>query len=410
MHRWSAPNISKEWLGCLFLLFASVIASIESWHGPIVGDEHVHFAQVLRFLAGDFSVDRDYLTTIPGFHLLVAALMWPFDADSIAAARFCNAAFGIAATVAFYALRRRAGHGDGILPTLQFAALPLLFPFFFLAYTDVLSLALVLAATLATISGRHLMAGCVLILAMLVRQNNVVWLGFLGVLAVVPTWQDLRQREWRKFVARALPYAVGVVAFCVYWRVNGSVSLSAAQARAHPDAAMHLGNVYFTLFLAGILLPLQTLFGLRIFWARVTAQPWLALLPVVLFAMFWWGFEVDHPYNLIDPQWSLRNQILQASQQQAWLHAVVGLISVMAACGLGSLRLQPKVAAWLYPFSAAFLASSWLIETRYALIPMALWLAFREPCGRRTEMLTFAVWIAAASWLYFSVMHGRPFL
>ena len=83
-----------------------------------------------------------------------------------------------------------------------------------------------------------------------------------------------------------------------------------------------------------------------------------------------------------------------------WLRALVGAVIVLAACGLAFTRLRPADAFWLYPFAALFLAASWLIEQRYALVPLVLWLAFREHRGRAIEVATVALWLALAVWLF----------
>ncbi|HEY0178878.1 MAG TPA: hypothetical protein VGC30_04490, partial [Dokdonella sp.] len=79
-------------------------------------------------------------------------------------------------------------------------------------------------------------------------------------------------------------------------------------------------------------------------------------------------------------------------------------------CGLMFTRLEPPRTAWLYPFAALFLAASWLIEQRYALIPLTLWLAFREPRSRRVECATLLLWLALAVYVFQGFTAGRFFL
>src|SRR3546814_11420877 len=88
--------------------------------------------------------------------------------------------------------------------------LPFLFPYYFLVYTDVLSWLLVLCALLATLERRHVLAALALALSIGVRQNNVVWAGFMPLLALWPTLQEAGWSPWRRAgeVARvAWPYA-----------------------------------------------------------------------------------------------------------------------------------------------------------------------------------------------------------
>lgn len=408
--RASPSSAATDGMIAALLIGCAVFAAMLAYSGPMVGDELVHFAQVQRYLAGDFSVDTDHLTTIPGFHLLVAAIMRVTGADSLGAARLVNAGIGVLAVFAFHGLRVRTGNAADWLSSMQFAALPILFPFFFLVYTDVLSLALVLGAVAATLARRHPVSAALLVLAMLVRQNNVIWLGLLMPLALLQPKPARHVPELRDWMRDGWPYLFCALLFCLFWVWNGSISLSGAQANAHPDLRLGIGNIVFTLFLAGLLLPIHVAHGLAAFARKARANASWIFVPLVLFCLHVWAFKVDHPYNLIDPQWSWRNQILQATQSYMALHALVGVIATAAACGLASLPLRPAHAAWIYPASLAFLACSWLIETRYALIPLSLWLAFRCPIDRRAEQVTLLLWLIAAVGLFHGVMHGKPFL
>jgi alpha-1,2-glucosyltransferase len=49
--------------------------------------------------------------------------------------------------------------------------------------------------------------------------------------------------------------------------------------------------------------------------------------------------------------------------------------------------------------SLLFVGASWLIEQRYAIIPMALLLALREPERDAAERITVALWAPLAVWI-----------
>jgi alpha-1,2-glucosyltransferase len=56
-----------------------------------------------------------------------------------------------------------------------------------------------------------------------------------------------------------------------------------------------------------------------------------------------------------------------------------------------------------------FLAASWLIEQRYAIVPLVLWLAFREHRTRQTEYATLALWLVLAVCVMTGMLGGRFF-
>lgn len=403
MHRSGEAWFLGISLGALY-----AVAIALSLSGAARTDELYHYAQIHLFRHGDFRVLDFYLTTIPGYHAAVAALLWISGLDSLGAARAITAMFGLAAAAIFHATRKRLYPGTESLATAQFLVLPVLAPFFFLVYTDVLALALVLAATLATLARRHWLSATILCAVVLVRQNDVIWAGFLAALTVWPLLR--RDAAWRELVALAVPYALPIAGFLAFWAWNGSISLSREQAGLHPEMSFRSGNVFFALLAAGALFPLQAVAGLRDFVALARKHLWLIAIPPLLFAAFWWGFRADNPYNSALPDFYLHNAVLKAiSTTDTYWRALAGLLVVLGGCGLALTRLRPAAAAWLYPFAALFLAASWLVESRYVLIPFSLWLGFREHRSRAIEYATLALWTALAVLIFAGMITGRLF-
>ena len=390
----------------LGLLYVAAIVALRG-HGQT--DEVDHFAQIHLFLRGDWRVVGT-LTTIPGYHLAVASLMWVFGADSLAAARLVNSAFGLLAIAGFHALRRQVWPGTETLATAQLIVLPILAPLLFLIYTDAFALALLLWAGFATLKQRHWLASILLAAMVCVRQNEVVWVGFLALLAVGPTWRQFGPRAWREIGARGLPYLLPVAGFLAFWMWNGSISLSSGQAALHPDLSLHTGNLYFALVLAGALLPFHMLAGLRGFAVQLRAQPLVLVVPVLVFAGFWWGFRADNPYNTVFPRYYLHNAFVHAVETHSGWRAGMAALAAISVCGLASTRLRPPGAAWIYPFAALFLAASWLVESRYVLVPFVLWLALREKRTQVIENATFALWLVFAVFICSGVIGHWLFL
>ena len=399
------------WLGILLgLLYVAGIAAF-GHAGPFT-DEVDHYAQIALFRHGDFRVLTDYLTTIPGYHVLVAGLLRITGTDSLAAARWVNAGFGLLAAAGFHALRRRAWPGTEALATAQFLALPVLAPLFFLVYTDVLALALLLWATWATLARRHWLAACLLVMLVGVRQHEAVWAVLLGWIAVREGAGDgaAPARSAAQTARTLVPYVIPMLVFGAFWLWNGSISLSSLQAGLHPDLGIHAGNLWIALLVAGLLLPLQTWAGLREFTASVRRRPWLAAIPAVLIVAFWYGFHADNPYNTAFPWYYLHNALPHMLERHSGARALAAVIVAAAACGLAPTRLRPAGAAMLYPVAALFLAASWLVELRYALVPLVLWLAMREQRGRVAEYATLALWLALAVLMVAATVSHRVFL
>jgi DIE2/ALG10 family len=384
-----------------------VLAAVFAAAGWRVGDEIVHFQQIEMFRLGDLHVLDAYLTVIPGYHLIVAGVLRLTGTDSLGAARLVNAAFGLLAIGGFLALRRAVNPASARLATAQFVVLPVLAPFFFLVYTDVLSLAMILWATFASIRGRHLASALLLLAALGIRQTNVVWALLLMVMGASRLHGEQPQRHWTEQLRPLLPYGLPIAAFLAFWCWNGSISLSKTQAILHPDFTLHIGNASLALFLVGALFPLHALLAIRDLAAAAAERRALLLVPLIVFVVVCWLFHVDHVYNFADPTLFVRNALLLAADRSPIWRLAYSLLASIGACVLVTTRLRPPFAVWLYPVSLAALSASWLIDQRYALIPLSLWLAFREHRKPMVEWITLEFWLVLAVYCVCVVLDGR---
>jgi len=405
--------ISRHWpIVCwllLVLLWGQALLHARN-QSTLIVDEAVHVWQVTRFMQGHLrSVTQD-LTNIPGYHLLVAGLMRLTGSHSLAGMRTINSCFGLLCGV-FFLLARRMQHQEHQGRALaQFLFFPLLYPYIFLVYTDILSVALTLAALTATLRSRHILAALALVAAMMVRQNNVVWAAFLAAYALYPI---LSEAHWKPAQVmpdlwKAIwPYLAVMFLFLGYWSWNGTIAFESAQAKIHPDASFHLGNPFFLLFLSGIFLPLQLIGGLRRFLMMAHADLRWLMLPLVTFTCYALGFKVNSPLNFIGTSYFLHNDLLALVIQEKWAWWLFGLMATIAACGLAGTRFISSQGFLLYPAACFYLAASTLIEARYTLVPLSLWLALRKQEGDAKECITLAIWIIIAQYFALGVIALR---
>jgi len=398
-----SSRIRLAWAGFAFLYIAIGLLAADA---KPISDEIAHYVHINWFDHGKFKIAGEILTVLPGYHAISAAILWVTDLRTLAAARWLNAFYGLLAIGAFHWMRGKAYGKADAAATLQFALLPILFPYNFMVFTDVLSLALVLAAGALTLSRRHLASGALMAVALCVRQTNVIWLPLFAWIACSPD-RVFVLPPVRQMIARAWPYAVGVGLFLAYWLWNGSISLSKEQTVMHPDFSIHVGNVYFLLFMCALLFPLHLLAGMKSFVAQVRTRPWLIAIPLAAFALYWALFRVDHPFNQVAEPWMVHNHIILLAQSTWWWKAAFGLIGVVAGCGLANTRLRPPSAWMLYPLTFFALASSWMVEHRYALVPIALWLVFRERESGKIETATTALWAVLAVCFCLGTFTGR---
>lgn len=410
---------SRVELGWVALAVCWLATLIYAAHGFLLGDEWVHWSQISRFVHGNYEVFSEYLTNVPGYHWLVTALLWPFGTDTLGATRTITALMLLVSGVVFYRIRKVLHPADAQLATAQFFFLPTMFVYGFMAYTDVPALMFLLAALLATLHQRHGISALLLIASMAMRQNHVLWIAFLAIYAAWPAVATASVADrhisafWRQRLVVVLgivwPYLLAMLCFCIYWALNGSIAYSTAQSEnAHPDIRPDIGNPIFLLAITALLFPLQMAYG----WIRLVRfgsglkTLWIWLLPVIVFALYAQLFEVHHPFNFIVER-NLRNQLLQlvAAGGTAWW--VFGCLASFAFCGLIFQRwVVPQGKFWL-PFALTFVAASWMIETRYTIVPFVLFLALRRPVGDLCERATLIAWAGLSLGLAWHIFDQR---
>jgi len=361
-------------------------------------DENIHYDQIRRLAHGDWSLNPT-LTTIPGFHAIIAALVWPAGATELSV-RVAVFTLSLAAVAVFYALARTLQPEHAGMRTLQFTLLPILFPQFFLIYTDVTSMLFVLLLMLAAAQRKYRLAGVLGLLACLVRQDNAIWVAFAAV------WSYVRDHAWTwkplvHSIARYATFIATGVAFLLFVAVNhGQVALG-ADVSSHPLRSLYFTNIFFLMFLSFFFfLPLWWGYRREIAKRLRSWWPWLSL--AVLFPLFWLGFVNDHPHNTERADFFLRNAILVYFSSTA-LRKLLFFLPVALAC-LCVASVPMKRPWWLlFPFTMLFLLPEWLVEQRYYLVPLSLFLLAREQSSPWSERLQTALFFIASVGLFVMV-------
>jgi alpha-1,2-glucosyltransferase len=152
-------------------------------------DEQIHFDQINKLVHGPAPLNP-VMTMLPGYHVLVALFIRVSGLQPEFGARLGSFLLSVATVVTFYLLAKAMQPESAGTRLLQFTFLPILFPQFFLIYTDVTAMLFVLLMMHAAVRGRYQGAGLFGLASCLIRQNNIVWVLFVMV------WSYLRDNGW----------------------------------------------------------------------------------------------------------------------------------------------------------------------------------------------------------------------
>jgi alpha-1,2-glucosyltransferase len=368
-------------------------------------DERDGYDQIMRFTRSVTDLNPE-ISSVRGYHLAVAMILRLIGNTSTAVVRYTVTLVNLLAVVAVYLMARTVDPHAAGLKTLQFFFMPIMTLYFLLMYTDHFSTALVLFSILLTIRRRYALGALVAVISVFVRQTNIVWLLFDNTLFY------LQEYGWNLSLKRILTHLsrswltwVGCLLFVVFVVVNGGFAVG--QKEMHP-LALSLENIYFGLFLLVILfLPLTLVSAVKVF-RLVQRKPAVLLLVIPFFFLFLLTFTNSHPFNQYP--WFIRNKMLMF-----FASGLVERVPYFAFIGYGILvlavtKLLRKEYYLIYPASVLTLVPMTLVEQRYAMIPIALFLLFRKTGSPVVEYLTLALMIVTTVWLLPGIFAYRFFL
>lgn len=395
------------------ILAALAVAAAYSfgiWMVPDVGlgfvnDEVHHYPQIRRFVDGQFEMIPT-LPMLPGYHALVAAVAWAVGDSSLPVARAISWGLCLPAVALFFLCARELGKDNRFTLPLVFLLSPIAFPYFFVLHTDIPSLTFLLGALLLTLKRRYRAAGLVAVLAILMRHNNVVWVFFCGLIALGQegAWAQLAKRDWRpvlRTLARLWLFVLagGALAAFLYWM--GGFTLDKVPWQ-HPQGRLYWTQVYLLLFtLFFLLLPLHIANLPRIA-QMIGRRPLLwALTGAGLLAFYLQTFWVDHHFNTFTFFW--RNWFLHFIKDNAVWRVAAFIPMLWAFLSVCATPLHRRSFYWLYPLAVAFLLPSSLIDTRYFIVPVTLFMLAKKRESAPVDLLTLALYAPATAFLYWRV-------
>nr|CAD7457287.1 unnamed protein product [Timema tahoe] len=128
------------------------------------------------------------ITTLPGLYLLSVGALTPLtavlgrDLCNVYFLRFTNLVGCFINFYILYGIQQKLHPGKkeiGLLSAFNLATFPLIYFFTFLYYTDTVSTSLVLLMYLFHLYGHNFLSAASGFIAVIVRQTNIIWVGFI---------------------------------------------------------------------------------------------------------------------------------------------------------------------------------------------------------------------------------------
>jgi len=349
-------------------------------------DEIFHFKQIVTFSKLTFSIIPG-LTTTPGYNFVVGLIGRVFGVQSVESFRIISSILSLSSVLVFFVILTLQGSRDNLFKTLQFFFFPLVFPFFYLFYTDVSALLILYLSFYFYLRKQYSFVGIFLIAGLAFRQTLIFWFLFFLILLCIRLYDG--KFEWsylKNVLTKSWSILLGILLFALFILVNKGVALG--NRGEHPLDTLHFGNVYFCLFLCFILfLPLHVLNIHKII--RLFRERYLTIMVslVIFGAIFMATFEVDHHFNQAKFSFFLTNKILHFFIATLWGKIIFFFTTVSVILSLYVTELRHKSYYVLYLVSVIALLPHWLIQPRYYIPFYSMFLLFQK------DKSTFINWI-----------------
>ena len=227
----------------LIILLCSFLIT-KNW--MLIADENCHYEMIVDIQEGkDFFPAR--CPYLPGYHWTMVLLSNLVHNNHGKMLRFISVLISFFCLSAFFLNAKKIAPDSAAQKSLLLLVSPLFFPLVSTIYTDIYAMLYVFLALLCALNQRFWLSGIFGIVSLLVRQNNIVWLIFIALIAYFENYYPQYQwKDVKKWISKFSVYflAIALLIAFVIWNKG----LVFGDRKSH-YLALSAGNLFFLLFM-----------------------------------------------------------------------------------------------------------------------------------------------------------------
>lgn len=384
------------------LIFVTVAIYMKDTN--LYGDEVIHFQTIndfTNFTISESTFSRD--AKLPGYPMLIAFLRRLFSAESLFETRIINIILSAFCVFIFYAISKLIDYKNSRIKTVQFFLFPLNFVFFFLLYTDIFSLLLLLSSFYLIQKKEYALSGILASTSILIRQNNVIWALFLFILIIKEN-----RKEISSIIGKTWTYIIGFLSFASFVLINRGTTIGEMN-KIYQSPSIHVENVFFFLLLFSPLFLPAILANYKLVLSSLKEKKWLATI-AVLFLVYLFAFKSDHPWNNILFDYFLRNELLRFINQNLITKALFFIPIPISLIYLLKIKDRLKLKLPFLIFTVIFLTLSWLVDPRYYIIPFSFILLMKTEESKKIEFITVIIYLFTSIFIFIGTINRSFFI
>jgi len=378
-------------------------------HSDMLADEGFHVSQAKAFFDGQYVILRG-TAMVPGYHAVMALIERALGHHGVLLLRLLNWLGSLLLPVLVWRLVALHASAEAARRTAQWFLMPLLFPLYFLVYTDAWALVAVLATFLCTLQGRFVLAAVAGAAATVLRQDMIIWVAMAAIVAMLgdgdlDPWRAWGRQRLRAGLQRALPFLAVAVGFVAFYVWNGGIAVGDRERQA---LRFNLTNIAYFLLCAWLVFLPQNIAALPKI-RGLCRRPLYVALVVAGFALYMGTYANDHEFNSSRFRYFLHNEGLYGLTEYPWLRALAFVpMAWMASTAVVTELAQPRLRI-MYLFAPFAVGLHPLIEQRYYLPALTLFQVWRSASGTRYENALLAWYAVATAWIVWGIASGRFF-
>lgn len=403
-------NQNKERFVLAFIVFSTITLAIFLFrNAAFFVDEYSHFITIkdityFKITSETFSRNAQ----LPGYYLIVAGLSLLLRISSLPGTRFLSTCLSVPSVFIFYLIAKKIDRRQAFFKTLQFFFFPLLSVFFVLLYNDIFSLFLILLSFYFLIKNNYSVSALIGLLSVLVRQNNIIWLGYFCAYIF---WEKYKLKLTRQ---NLLIFFKDIWLFILtFLFLVGFILWNKGPAMAEPEmnpTAFHSENVFFILFLFFFLFLPANIDHLPKIIKLIKQRSYLLLGIVGVFGLYFFTFKLQNWYNNPGFDYFLHNVLANYAVENIKQKIIFFIPVAYSILSLAVTKFQKRAYYLLYPFTVLFLSLLWMVEQRYDLIPFTFFMLFRKQKSALIEHTTIVLFIMVTAWIFWVTLRRTFFL
>lgn len=398
----------------ILLLFSVIIIILLSIYfylhkTSFITDEYSHFLTITE-IAQDRINEKTFSRNaqIPGYYYFMSIFSRIKTDINLNNFRFIQTILSIFTIIIFYKTANLINPKHSKIKTLQFILLPIFSIFLVLLYNESFSLLFLLLSLYFLIKKKYSLSWLTSIFCVLIRQNNIIWIGFIAFYHFFNTYNfPITKIKILNFLTDAYGYLFSLITIFVFLIQNGEPAM--ADAEANP-LAIHIENPIFFLFLFVLLFLPIIIVNFRSIIKFTKKNPWIFLIILILFPIFFYLFKADNWFNNPAFNFYIRNKFINTVISSSTNKIIFFLFSSLSLLAIPILKLEKKEFNLFYLFSILYLSLSWLIECRYHIIPFTLFILFRKPEGKLPEIILIIYFLLMNIWLIWGSANMKFFI